>query len=155
MPPRSTCCRGSTAQVNSSSHSARLLPWSLAFRLPLPAFAARWSMLGPDAPDDLVQVLRCSVQEVAPKILAQRIHELTCLDASEELSAMKCPAMYLRPTADRLVPKRCIDVLRKSKTDLQFREIDGPHLVLQREPVSAWCAISGFLNGIPSIGQLV
>ncbi len=133
---------------------ARLLPWSLVFRLPLPTFAARWSMLGATASHELVQALRCSVREVPPKILAQRIRELTCLDASKELSAIKCPTMYLRPTADRLVPTRCIDVLRESKADLEFREIDGPHLILQREPVNAWCAISDFLNGIPSIGRL-
>ena len=133
---------------------ARLVPWSLILRLPVPAFAARRLILGATARDDLVHALQRSVREVPPKILAQRIRELTYLNACKELFAVKCPIMYLRPSADRLVPKHCIDALRESKADLEFREIEGPHLILQREPVNAWCAISDFLSGIPSIGRI-
>ncbi len=130
---------------------ARLLPWSLAFHLPLPTFAARWAMLGRSAPDDLVRVFKRSVRETPPKVLAQRVRQLICLDASKELSAVKCPIMYLRPSADRLVPQRCIDAIQRLQIDLHFREIDGPHLLLQRQPVRAWSAISEFLHGISAL----
>ena len=133
---------------------ARLVPWSIVFRLPVPAFAARWLMVGATATDELVQTLKSSVSEVPAMILAQRIRELTSLDARKELSVVQCPALYLRPTADKLVPARCVRVLREAKADIEFREIDGPHLILQREPVNAWRAISNFLDGIATTERI-
>ena len=133
--------------------AARFLPWTLALRLPLPEMAARCLMVNADAPDDVVQILKRSIRQVPPKILAQRIRELTFLDVSEELSAVSCPIMYLRPLADRLVPKHCIDVIRQSKPEVHCQEINGPHLLLQCEPVRAWCAISEFLDGISAPGH--
>jgi hypothetical protein len=101
-----------------------------------PAFAARRLMLGATARDDLIHALQRTVREVPPKILALRIRELSYVNACKELFAVKCPAMHLRPSADRLVPKHCIDALRESKADLEFRETEGPHLILQRD--TAW-----------------
>ena len=65
---------------------------------------------------------------------------------------MSCPIMYLRPLADRLVPKHCIDVIRHSKPEVHFQEIDGPHLLLQCEPVRAWCEYQSFWRGFQRLG---
>lgn len=127
---------------------AKFAPWEFLFRVPLPGFAARRFMLGASASDELVQALQLSVRETPVEVLAQRVRTLTSLDARKELAALKCPAMYLSPTHDRLIPKRCIDDVRQAKPDIEVHKIDGPHLILQQEPRAAWNRIVEFLQGL-------
>ena len=127
---------------------AGLIPWSVVFRLPLPAFAARLTFLGPDASVNEIRELRDAVRGVSAHLLASRLRLVQSVNVTRELAACDCPLLYIRPTADRLVPMRCLDRIVSLRKDTRVVAIDGPHLILQKEPAAAWRHIADFCRQI-------
>ena len=127
---------------------ARFLPWRFMFRLPLPTFVARWAFVGKDASIGSIRELRESVRDVPPAVLADRIKHVMYVDETAALKQCRCPLLYIRPTADRLVPERCWHTIRRLRPDAKLAEIDGPHLILQRKPKEAWRHIAEFTREI-------
>ncbi|MFH1469140.1 MAG: alpha/beta hydrolase [Pseudomonadota bacterium] len=116
-----------------------LLPW--LFRLPPPAFALRWLLLGPGAPQGLVRGLRDALRAVAPAVLAHRVRQVLATDALAALAAVKVPVLYLEGGKDRLVPARCAQRIAAHLPGLERASIAAPHLLLQRTPKAALARI--------------
>ena len=116
---------------------ARLIPWSLVFRLPLPSFVARRFMLGP-RDNDLVQRLQEAVGTPFASTLARRMRSVIEVNVADQFRQLTCPITYLRPTADALIPSRCATTLLELRKDILIKLIDGPHLILQTQPEQAW-----------------
>jgi len=124
---------------------ARLIPWSIFFRLPMPNWVARRYFVGPN--QSLVDGLKYAVRQTSPPTLIQRMHCLMCVDVTSQLSELECTVLYLRPKHDRLVPQRSLNTIINVKSSISVREIDGPHLILQSRPQKAWESI---LDGQPT-----
>jgi pimeloyl-ACP methyl ester carboxylesterase len=118
---------------------ARLLPWSLLFRCPLPSIAARYFFVGSNEP--LVTALRNAVRNTSPLTLAKRMKCLMSVDVSGPLSELTCDVQYLRAREDRIVSKRSMDQIVKINPATVVHEIEGPHLILQTRPKLAWATI--------------
>lgn len=122
--------------------AARIIPWSLLFRFPMPTLIARRYFVGPNR--WLIDELRNAVRQTSPKTLVQRMHCLMNVDVTTQLSELKCDVMYLRPKHDRLVPKRSLNTIMNANLTVSVCEIDGPHLILQTQPELAWeCIVDG------------
>jgi pimeloyl-ACP methyl ester carboxylesterase len=130
-------------------HLASLLaPW--AFRMKIPAFAARRWLLGPDAPPQLISELRSAVARVHPNVLSMRLRAILKCDVRASIGQITVPILYLRPNHDALVPAQCVDEMRQIKPHVQVAHIDGPHLLLQRDPVTSAIAVVAFMKTIAS-----
>ncbi len=121
--------------------AARLIPWSILFRLPMPNFVARRYFVGPN--QSLINELRNAVRQPSPRTLVRRIHCLMNVDVTTQLSELKCELVYLRPKHDRLVPYHSLNTIVKANPSVSVFEIDGPHLILQTQPKLAWDFIVG------------
>ncbi len=118
---------------------AGIIPWSILYRLPMPTWVARRYFTGPNQP--LIDELKHAIRQTSPQTLVQRMHCLMCVDVTSQLSELECSVAYLRPTHDRLVPRRSLNTIVNVKPSITVREIDGPHLILQTQPKRAWDCI--------------
>jgi pimeloyl-ACP methyl ester carboxylesterase len=137
------------------SPSPKILNWpgtvlsSLICRMPLSSWALRHWMLGMDCSDDLVSLARTSIRKVSPRVLAHRLRTVIRVDAREALRNCTKPILYLLATEDRLVNGRGLRDIVSVKPEVNHIEIDGPHLLLQRNPKAAIKAIECFLKTQP------
>jgi pimeloyl-[acyl-carrier protein] methyl ester esterase len=117
------------------------------FRLPLPALLIRRFLVGPDAPDALVERVRATVASVPPSVLAARMASVLTVEAAASLARCTAPILYLRGTEDRVVRETSVDaVVRAAAARVSVARIAGPHLLLQINPEAAWRAIEDFLG---------
>lgn len=127
----------------------RLLGWWLSpllFRVPFPNFAAELWLIGPDAPARLLSALRLAIRSVRPKALSARVRAVLSCDMRAELSQIAVPILYLRPNQDRLVNSASLSEIRQIKPKMSVEELEGPHLLLQRQPHKAAEVIAEFVR---------
>ena len=115
---------------------ASCLPWSLLFRLRLPSFVEKYFFVGQAT--SLIPQLRSAIKQNSPAVLLHRFRILQKVNVSAELAELECPLDYVQATHDRLVPKRCLNEIRKVRLDTIVHEIEGPHLILQTQAKLAW-----------------
>lgn len=123
---------------------AALVPdWLL--RAAPPRFALRTMLLGPDAPEALVEQLAAAIASVAPRVLAARIREVLGLQAPERLPSV--PILYLQAARDRLVSAGALGRIQALRR-VDVVTIDGAHLLAQTAPAEVWAAIAGFVGAV-------
>lgn len=115
---------------------ARIVPWSLLLRIPMPRFIARRYFVGNDP--SLIMRLKESICRTSTKTLVRRVQCLLSVDVTTQLSELKCRLMYLRPKHDRLISKRALSSIISANPKVVVRTIDGPHLILQTFPQQCW-----------------
>lgn len=68
------------------------------------------------------------------------------VDVRRAFAACPLPILYLRATQDRLVKKRSLAEMQAIKPEMTIVEIEGPHFLLQREPLKCAEAIAHYLS---------
>jgi pimeloyl-ACP methyl ester carboxylesterase len=116
----------------------------LLFRIPLPNLAAKLWLVGPDASPSLLAAVRSAVSSVQSKVLAARLRAVLGCDVRAELGQVVVPVLYIQASQDRLVRASCLEELRRIKPQIAVAVLDGPHLLLQREPRRAAEVVAGF-----------
>jgi len=125
----------------------RLVGWLLSplvFRIPLPNLAAKLWLVGPDAPPSLLSAVRSAVSSVHSKVLAARLRTVLGCDVRAELGRVAAPVLYIQAQQDRLVSPACLEELRRIKPQMAVAVLEGPHLLLQREPRRVAEVVAGF-----------
>lgn len=111
------------------------------FRLKLPRWAVTRFMLGEGAPRELIEAVLHAVARVEPKVLAERAREIAATNVRREFGSLQVPTLLLQPTEDRLLPAVCRTKCVEGVACTQVA-IDGPHLLLQRQPAKCAEAIT-------------
>jgi pimeloyl-ACP methyl ester carboxylesterase len=106
----------------------------LVFGVPLPNLAAKLWLVGPDASPSLLTAVRSAVSSVQSKVLAARLRAVLGCDARAELGRVAVPILYIQAKQDRLVSASCLEELQRIKPQMSVAALEGPHLLLQREP---------------------
>ena len=70
------------------------------------------------------------------------------VDVRDDLDRLSQPRLYLQAARDRLVPPSCAARIRALKPSAEFVTVDGPHLLLEANPVESWRHIEGFLERV-------
>jgi pimeloyl-[acyl-carrier protein] methyl ester esterase len=81
--------------------------------------------------------LRGALSLVRPEVLRHRIESVIAVDVSHKVSEIRVPILYLRATRDSLVPRSAAEHIRKLSRNVDIRDLDGPHLLLQTKPAQA------------------
>lgn len=115
------------------------------FRMPLPRHAVRLLLAGGDAPRALVAEIRSAVASVEPRVMAARAREALQVDATEALVACRAPLLIMAGKHDRLLRREIFSEIQALRPDAEFRTVDAPHLLLQREPEQAARIVTEFL----------
>jgi pimeloyl-[acyl-carrier protein] methyl ester esterase len=110
--------------------------------------AVKLFLAGWDAPKHLTTAVREAVRTVPPAVLAGRLKQVLSCDVRAQLSNIYRPILCIRAKRDRLVrPASTQEILRASRV-ARLAEIDGPHLILQRQPRRCEQAIADFIHDL-------
>ena len=120
----------------------------ILFRLPLPGFAKSFWLVGPGAPPSLHHAIRAALSTVPPEVLSARLRAVLRCDARHELSRIEVPILLLQASGDRLVRASSAEEMLLSRPDATLKTIDGPHLLIQREPQKAAAAVMEFIDSL-------
>ncbi len=118
----------------------------LFFKLTPPHVVASRYLLGEKPPIDLVETFLSAKRSVPPDVLAFRMRSVMNADVRRAFAACRLPVLYLFATQDRLVKRRSLAQMQKINPQMAVVEIEGPHLLLQREPAKSVEAITHFLS---------
>jgi pimeloyl-[acyl-carrier protein] methyl ester esterase len=118
----------------------------ILFRLPLPGAAVSFWLAGPGAPPSLLHAVRAAISSVRPKVLSARLRAVLCCDVRHELSRIEVPILLLQASRDRLVPASSAEEMLLIRPDATLKTLEGPHLLLQREPHKAAAAVRDFID---------
>jgi len=102
------------------------------------------SILLTDGDIELAEDLALAVARVPRHVVASRIRLVMNADATGDLARCTCPLLYLRATNDLLISERQLALIREIRPDVESRDLDAGHLVLQALPRSAWAHIDDF-----------
>jgi pimeloyl-ACP methyl ester carboxylesterase len=120
----------------------------LAFRLPIPSIALRRLLIGEVASSALEADVRAAISSVRADVLTARLHAVLGCDVRRQLECVEVPILFLEAMRDRLISRRCMEEMRRIRPDAEVAEIDGPHLILQREPGRAAVAVERFMRRV-------
>ena len=120
--------------------------WPVLFRMRPPAAVVRRLMVGRDAPEALVRAVREAVGKVRPAVLAGRLRDVLAVDCLDALRRCPAPVLWLVAGGDRLLRRAHAEGVARDLPHVTFRTVDGPHLLLQREPTACWEIISEFVG---------
>ncbi|HWG21800.1 MAG TPA: alpha/beta hydrolase [Terracidiphilus sp.] len=123
-----------------------LTPW--LFRLPVTDLTARTFLVGRDTSAELVHAIKRAVLPIKPAVLCARLNAVLNCDARQALRQITVPVLYLQATRDRLIGPSSLELIRRIKPDIIVERIDGPHLLLQKEPKRCAEIILRFLDRI-------
>lgn len=134
--------------VLCASFASSPRPWARPFApllsLPLPKPPASWLvpwMMGPHATPGWNQRLQSTVASLPASTVRARLAEVLRVDARSLLDRIECPVLYLQATQDRLVPDRCWRDIASRVPQARRVRLEGPHFILQHQPMRAADAI--------------
>jgi pimeloyl-ACP methyl ester carboxylesterase len=113
-----------------------------AVRLP-PALAAPWLYAGRGTPE-LRRLHAQAMSRVTPSTVNARVAAILGVDYRALLRRIEVPMMYVRATADRLIPAAAGRAILQLRPDVEMAEIDAPHFLLQTEPARCAAMVLGF-----------
>ena len=67
-------------------------------------------------------------------------------DVRAEFAEVRVPIQYLRAAEDKLVSLDCLEEMLVFQPEMVVATIDGPHLLLQREPEACVARVVEFLR---------
>ena len=138
------CAGFATSPMRGWRRFLGLLLAPLMFRVPLPNLAIKLWLVGPDTPPSLWAAMRSAVSSVRSKVLAARLRAVLECDVREELGRVAVPILYIQAQQDHLVSPSCLDEMRRIKPQMAVTVLEGPHLLLQREPRRAAEVVAAF-----------
>jgi pimeloyl-ACP methyl ester carboxylesterase len=151
-PPNLTglvlCAGFATSPIRGWRRSFASWMVPLAFRLPLPKTAVSRFLVGRDAPESLQAAVRAAIRSVKPTVLTSRLREVLAVDARLALSKISAPILSIQPRQDRLVRPSSLEEMQKIKPQIEVARIEGPHLILQREPKQSADIVATFMAGL-------
>ncbi len=119
-------------------------PW--LFRLSPPRRILEYFLVGTNAPPALIQELRQALRLVSPAVLSRRVSEVLDCDARNDLARTTVPIMYVQAIHDRVVPESCRSEIFRIRPDAISALVQGPHLILQREPQKVANLVAAFVQ---------
>jgi len=117
----------------------------ILFHLPTSQVAIRHFLIGYNAPESLEQSVCLAISSVRPGVLAARLRAVLACDVRADLSKVVVPMLYIRATKDRLVDRNCLEEIQAILPQTRVIELDGPHLILQREPKQSAEVVAQFM----------
>jgi pimeloyl-ACP methyl ester carboxylesterase len=138
------CAGFASSPIRGLRRALGFLLAPVLFRFPLPDFAVRFWLVGADVPNSLLATGRDSISSVQPSVLAARLRDVLRCDARADLSRIGVPILCIRAKSDRLVGTSCLEEIRRIKPAGKVEVVDGPHLILQRQPRIAAKVVAEF-----------
>lgn len=113
-----------------------------AVRVPA-TWAAPWLYEGRETPE-LRRLHADAMSKVSREAIHARVSAVLAVNHLPLVARIKVPMLYLRATADRLIPEAAGRAIVDARPDTEWVEIDAPHFLLQTEPEASASAVEKF-----------
>jgi pimeloyl-[acyl-carrier protein] methyl ester esterase len=136
----------------AASHLAPLLVRFGRSNFPSNFLSSFWLeslLVGPGASPSLLNELRSAISSVRPEVLSARLRAILSCDVRPALGQIGVPILYIQARGDRLIPRAHLKEIRRIQPGTESAIIDGPHLILEREPRQVAEVIERFLRQLP------
>lgn len=101
---------------------------------------------GPADDPELAAEIASIMASFDPKVRQARLRAVADVNVLDDLKRVRCPILALHGRSDWLVPKYRLLRAVKAKPGAIVTLLDGPHMLLQRNPAGAANAIEDFLK---------
>jgi pimeloyl-ACP methyl ester carboxylesterase len=115
----------------------------------LSSFWLKLLLVGQRAAPSLLDEIRVAISSVRPEVLSARLRAILCCDVRPVLGQIRVPILYIQAGGDRLIPPGHLKEIRRIQPGAEPAIIDGPHLILQREPRRVAELVERFLRQLP------
>jgi len=112
---------------------ASLFPVESLLKYGMPDYLIKRYCLGLKATDEMLNTFKKAIKLVNPKVLADRLREITKLNKHEFDGLSGNKITYIQAKNDKLVSKNCLRELA-SVVPVEVKLINGPHFLLQAQP---------------------
>jgi len=113
-----------------------------AVRVPA-SWTAPWLYEGRETPE-LRRAHADAMAKVSREVVHARVSAVLAVDNRPLLARIRVPMLYLRATADRLIPEAAGRVIVDARPGTEWVEINAPHFMLQTEPDACARAVEKF-----------
>lgn len=118
----------------------------ICFLVTPPPILVKFLLVGNNPPIGLVSAVQAAISSVKASVLSSRLRSVLACDVRSALSRVAIPLLLVHPGQDRLVGGAKIEEMQQIKPSAAFATIDGPHLLLQREPQRSAEVIARFAS---------
>lgn len=125
--------------LRAAAGLARFVPTDMA-----PSSALSWLLLGRWSTAALETALASALASVSQPALRARLESALRVDASEALSKIDVPLLYLQASGDRVVPASAGSDIVRSTRNASLVQVGGPHFLLQASPAACAQAVRRF-----------
>jgi pimeloyl-[acyl-carrier protein] methyl ester esterase len=115
----------------------------------LSSFLLKLLLVGQRAAPSLLNEIRAAISSARPEVLSARLQAILCCDVRSALGQIRVPILYIQAGGDRLVPPAHLKEIRRIQPSTEPAIIDGPHLILQREPRRVAEVVKRFVSQLP------
>lgn len=126
----------------SVDFSSFLREWQ--FAISPPKVLIKRFLVGWDAPNSLLNELLKTLRTVSPEVLASRSRSLFKINVRQAFRECRVPVLYLMAKRDKLLKRSSLKEMLELKPEMRVIEIEGPHLLIQRQPQACYEAIEHF-----------
>jgi pimeloyl-ACP methyl ester carboxylesterase len=116
----------------------------MCFLVTPPPIAIKLLLVGTNPPNGMVAAVQSAISSVKQSVLCARLRNILACDVRSALSRVTTPMLFVQAKRDRLVGGTMLEEMRKLKPSATVETIDGPHLLLQREPKGSARAVVRF-----------
>jgi pimeloyl-[acyl-carrier protein] methyl ester esterase len=118
----------------------------ISFSVSMPRFAAKYFIVGLDAPPSLVDSVRAAIASVKPSVLSARVRATLGCDERAALQQVNLPILYLQADQDRLVDQSCREEIQRIRPETTLAVVRGPHLLFQAKPQATADCVANFVR---------
>jgi pimeloyl-[acyl-carrier protein] methyl ester esterase len=140
------CAGFASSPLKGLRRFAALALGPILFRWEPPSVVVRWLLIGRGGDSSLLAAIRAAMSEVKPGVLAARLRSVLNCDEQMNMGRLELPILFIRPTQDRLIPDSAYEEIRASNPAVEMVEVDGPHLILQTNPMQSAEEVVSFMR---------
>ena len=119
-----------------------------ALRQPRSSLGIRCLLVGMDAVPSLVSQVKTVIASLDRSVMRARLQAISACDARAEFAALTLPILLLHAKQDRLIGRAKLSEMRTLQPAAAVELLDGPHLLLQREPQKTARLVAHFIQRV-------
>jgi pimeloyl-ACP methyl ester carboxylesterase len=123
---------------------AKLLPIKFLASAPFSNIAHKLLFLGQEAPKELLTKFVEVVKSIPNPVLKNRVDVMR--KQQLPITSFDIPTLYIQALSDRLISSHKALEVRKVFTNTEYKEIKGPHFILQTKPKESALLVNKFIQ---------
>lgn len=105
-------------------------------------------LLGDHSTPHLRFMIDRALKQLSPDTIRTRIEAVLVVDASEKMSAVSAPVLYLRASKDLVIPKSASRLVARLQPKTRIVDFDAPHMLLQTRPQETAAEVMAFIQSL-------